>query len=314
MGPEAGGPVRGQGRGAYALLLVAMAIWGVNLSVVKALTGSLDVVTVAAVRMVVAALALSGVLLLRRERFPTLRGRQLLALAGCALFMVYANQMLFASGIARSTATNAALIMALGPLLASVLAALVFREGLGLRRLAGIGIGFAGVALVILNRPGAHLAGGSFGDALIVASVLCFTSGGIAIQRLSASFTALQIGWVVHVIGAALLVVHAGLSPVDHIAALAAASATTWALILYSGVLATALASLVWNVSISRLGAARTALAFYWVPIFGVGFAAAFLGEALSGWHALGLASVIAGARLGLASRGPAAAPAAPAR
>ena len=173
----------GEGRRAYALLLGAMAIWGVNLSVVKALTGSLDVLTVAAVRMVVAALALTALLFLRRERLPVLSARALLALTGCALVMVYGNQILFSAGLARSTATNGALIMSLGPLVSALLAALVFRERLGARRLAGVAIGFAGVALVVLNRPGAQLGGGSWGDALIIASVVCFASGGIAVGR-----------------------------------------------------------------------------------------------------------------------------------
>ncbi len=291
----------GEGRRAYALLLGAMAIWGVNLSAVKALTGSLDVLTVAAVRMVVATLALTALLFLRRERLPALNVRAVLALTGCALVMVYGNQILFSAGLARSTATNGALIMSLGPLVSALLAALVFREALGARRLAGVLIGFAGVALVVLNRPGAQLGSGSWGDALIIASVVCFASGGIAVQRLSRAFTALQISWVVHVIGSTLLVLHAALSPEARLSDLAEASATTWSLILYSGVLATGVAALVWNLSIARLGIARTAMGFYWVPIFGVAFAVAFMGEALTAWHALGLVSVILGSRLGFA-------------
>lgn len=286
----------------YALLLAAMAVWGINLSAVKELTGSLDVLTVAAIRMVIAAVALTLLLILRREVFPAVLGRHSLALAGCALVMVYGNQILFAAGLARTSATHAALIMSLSPLVSTLLAALALREGLGLRRLAGIGLGFAGVALVILNRPSAAVGGGAAaGDALILASVACFASGGIAVQRLSRSLTPLQIGWSVHVVGAALLAAHALLATDGPVQQLASASPFSWGLILYSGVLATAVAALIWNLAISRLGAARTALAFYWVPIFGVGFAAAFLGEPLTFWHLAGLAGVICGARLGLA-------------
>ncbi len=293
----------GEGWRAYALLLGAMAIWGVNLSAVKALTGALDVMTVAAVRMAVAALALTALLFLRRERLPVLRARDLLALTACALFMVYGNQILFAGGLSRTTATNGALIMSLGPLVSTLLAALVLREPLGARRLSGVAIGFAGVTLVILNRPGAQLGGGSLGDLLILSSLVCFASGGIAVQKLSKRFTVLQISVVVHLIGSTLLVLHAALSPSARLADLAEASVTTWSLILYSGVLATALAAVVWNLSIARLGAARTAMGFYWVPIFGVGFAVAFMGEAVTGWHLVGLVGVILGSRLGLAPR-----------
>jgi drug/metabolite transporter (DMT)-like permease len=287
----------------YTLLLVAMAVWGINLSAVKTLTATLDVLTVAAVRMVVAAVALTVLLMLRRERFPSIGGRQGIALALCALVMVYGNQILFAGGLAKTTATNAALILSLSPLMSSIFAAVVFRERLTGRRAAGVALGFAGVALVILNRPHASLGAGTGGDALILASVACFASGGIAVQRLSMSLTPLQIGWSVHVFGAAFLVLQASWAPDARFASLAAAPATTWGLILYSGVFATAIAALVWNLAIARLGASRTALAIYWVPIFGVAFAAAFLGEPLTLWHLAGLAAVILGARLGSGAR-----------
>lgn len=288
-------------RSMYLLLLLAMAVWGINLSAVKTLTSTLDVLTVAAIRMTVATIALTLLLILRHERLPRIPGRRWLALAACAVVMVYGNQILFAAGLARTSATHGALIMSLSPLASTLLAALALREALGVRRLVGIAIGFAGVAAVILSRPGASMGGSSLGDALILASVVCFASGGIAVQRLSRSLTALQIGWCVHLLGTLLLAAHALLASTGQVAKLASASAVTWGLILYSGVLATAVAAVIWNMAIARLGAARTSLAFYWVPVFGVGFAAAFLEEPLTLWHLAGVAAVIVGARLGRA-------------
>jgi drug/metabolite transporter (DMT)-like permease len=61
------------------------------------------------------------------------------------------------------------------------------------------------------------------------------------------------------------------------------------------------LSDILCNLAISLLGAARTALDFYWVPIFGVAFAVAFLRESLIWWHAVGLLGVIVGSRLGTA-------------
>jgi drug/metabolite transporter (DMT)-like permease len=70
-------------------------------------------------------------------------------------------------------------------------------------------------------------------------------------------------------------------------------------LLLFSGVLSTALGSLVWNQAIARIGVARAAVALYWVPIFGVGFAALWLGERLTAWHAVGFVGVMLGTWLG---------------
>ena len=73
----------------------------------------------------------------------------------------------------------------------------------------------------------------------------------------------------------------------------------TLVLLVLSGLLASALGSLVWHRALTTLGVARTALYAYWVPIFGVGFAVLVLGEPLTVWHGLGLAGVLSGTWLG---------------
>lgn len=295
--PDTADP-RSTPRNVQVMLLTAMAVWGINLSAVKALTGMLDVMLVATSRMVVAVAMLSGLLLLRRAGLPRIAPRQIASLAFCAVLMVYCNQVLFSSALTRTSATHAALILALNPLLSALFAAVALREPLGARRLAGISIGFAGVAAVILNRPQADFAGGLVGDLLFLASVVCFASGGFAVQRLSRGLAPLDISWVVHVIGTAMLVVHTLAFDPGSIASLASLGAAGWGLILFSGIMATALAAVVWNRAIAHVGAARTAMALYWVPIFGVLFAVTFLGEPLSWWHAVGLGAVVAGSLL----------------
>ena len=139
---------------------------------------------------------------------------------------------------------------------------------------------------------------GGYLDLLVLVSVFCFAGGGLMVQRLSRGLSALEISWSVYLFGTVLLSIHALLVAPVPVATLLHGGAWLWLLIVFSAVGATAIAGVVWNKAISHLGAARTAMAFYWVPIFGVAFAALFLGEAVTWWHALGLAGVILGARL----------------
>ena len=281
------------------LLLGAMAVWGLNLSAVKALTATFDVMTLASVRMVVAVAALTALVGWRCRSLPKLSARQIAGVAGCAVLMVYANQIFFAAGLERSSATHAALIMALSPMISSLLTALAFGERLKPTRLAGIALGFAGVAAVILSRPGATLASGGLGDLLLLCSVACFAAGGVAVQRLAGRIDPLAISWAVHVAGATLLVIHTAWSAESTAAQLLTTSWRAWVLVLFSGIVATALCAVVWNRAIASIGAARTAVALYWVPIFGVAFAVLTLGEPLTAWHFLGLTAVLAGSFLG---------------
>ena len=297
-----GAPPTASNLAVQGMLLAAMAIWGVNLSAVKALTSSLDLMVVATSRMLVALAMLSLLVAPGARRLLALDRRRLAGLAVCALLMVYANQILFASGLARTTATNAAIVMACTPLVSSLVAAVLLREPAGWRRIVGIAVGFAGVAVVILNRQGAGLAPSRVGDLLLLSSVLCFAIGGAMVQRLSRGLSALEVSWVVHAVGVAMLCAHVWLGGIDLLTPIAAAGPVAWALIAFSGIGATALAAIAWNRAIATMGVARTALWFYWVPVFGLAFAAAVLGEPLSGWHGVGLAAVLVGSSIAMRS------------
>lgn len=280
-------------------LIIAMAIWGLNISAVKALTGIFDPATMAALRMLVACATLTGVVVWKRFRWPSVSLRQGVAILACALLMVYLNQILFAEGLLRSTATNGALIMALSPLVSALLAAIAFRERLAATRIAGVVLGFAGVAAVVLSHPGAALASATLGDLMLVAAVISFAAGGAIVQRLARSMHTLTLSWAIYMVGTVMLTLHAILVVPALDWPTLFPSWRAWGFILFSGVMATALSNIAWNQTIARIGVARTAVYLYWVPVFGVAFAALLLGERLTFWHLLGFLAVMGGTYLG---------------
>lgn len=289
----------GSSNAVQPILIAAMAIWGLNVAAVKVLTGVFDPITLAALRMLVACAALSIFVLWKGHRLPSMSLRRGTAIVICALLMVYLNQILFVEGLTRSTATNGALIMALSPLVSALLAAVAFRERLSASRLFGVALGFVGVAAVVLSHPGAGLSTAGVGDLMLVASVISFAAGGAIVQRLARHMHTATISWAIYLVGAALLTLHAGLeAPALDVAALFPGW-RPWVFILFSGVMATALSNLVWNHAISRIGVARTAVFLYWVPVFGVAFAALLLGERLTLWHLFGFLAVMCGTYLG---------------
>lgn len=289
------------------LLLGTMAAWGANLAVVKLLIEVMEPLLVSLLRMVVATLVVLALLAWQRQAWARLTRRQWGALLLCGALMVYVNQIFFTEGVARTQAANAALIIALNPLLSSLLAALSFGERLSAARLAGVALGFSGVAAVVLNRPGAALGASGWGDVLVFCSVATWVSGGALVQRLGRGIDPLQVSGVLNLVGTLLLAMHVGL-----LAALGPQPLRidwprigwdTAAWVLVSAVFAMALGGVVWNRALAVLGVARTALYAYWVPIFGVLFAVLLLGEPLSPWHGVGLAAVLGGTWLGTRGR-----------
>lgn len=286
-------------RRTYAVLLLAMMVWGLNLPALKALARWYTPAMQSCLRMVVAAGVLTLLVLWRRRDRLAAVADQLPTLVLCGLLMVYANQILFAQGITLSTATNAALITALNPLVASVLAAIVFRELLTRRRMGGVALGLAGVVAVILSHPQAALSRAGAGDLLLIAGMISFATGGAMVQRLSRDLDPLVISWAVHLTGAFALVVHVLASePVTARGAIFPGWEPA-ALVIFSGALATAIASLVWYTAIRRIGVARTSVFFYWVPLFGVAASALLLREQLTAWHFAGAVAVLGGTLLG---------------
>jgi drug/metabolite transporter (DMT)-like permease len=285
------------------LLLGTMAVWGLNLSVVKLLIERFEPMLVAVLRMAVAAVAITVVLCWRRLPWPRFTPRETARVLVCAVLMVYLNQYLFTQGVARTVATNASLTIALNPLVSALVAALLLGERLTSRRLVGVAIGFSGVAMVVLSTSGAALASGGLGDALVLASVFSWVLGGALLRPLAVARDSASVSWAVHGAGTLMLVADLLLLRPVSLAGLARFGLVDAGLLVLSGVFATAIGALVWNRALVTMGVARTSLYVYWVPIFGVAFGALLLGESLTVWHGLGLAAVLAGTWLGTARR-----------
>ena len=76
----------------------------------------------------------------------------------------------------------------------------------------------------------------------------------------------------------------------------------TVAAALSLGLFPSVIAYIGWNYAVPRVGAHIAALFGNLVPVFGIGLAIAFLGEALETYHGVGMALIVAG--LALVSRG----------
>jgi drug/metabolite transporter (DMT)-like permease len=296
--PDAPAPWRVQ-----LLLLVVVVAWGLNIPAVKALSGRMDVIWVASLRMAVAALALTVCVLLRNRPLPRPDRRQLAGLVAAGVLMVYVNQLLFVTGMSLASATGASLVMGLSPALSVAVTALVFRERLTARRLAALAAGFAGVALVVLQRDAAGAPGAGLGELIVLVGLLTFVLGGAIVQQLARRLDALSIGWVVYSSGAALLMAHALAFGDPAQLELGHLDGSLWLLVLYSGVLGTALSGVGWYQAIARVGMARASVYLSWLPVFGVTFSALMLGEPLTPWHVAGVVLVIAATRLGTSGR-----------
>lgn len=278
-------------------LLGAMVIWGANIPVIKFLAVRFEPITLACIRMGCACAVFAAIACLRRSSRVSLVSQHWKTVLSCGVLMVYLNQVLLTKGVVLTTATKTALIVALSPLVSSLLSAFVFREPMTMARCLGIAVGLIGVVGVILYRPGAQLEAAGIGDALVFLSILTFAIGGVLVQQLARDLDVITISLSIYTVGTLLLTVHALVGGFD--AGIFFPHPLPWSLILFSGVAATALGNLVWNKSIGVLGIGRTGLYLNWVPLFAIGAAVLFLGEPLSWPLVVGFVCVVTGTWMG---------------
>lgn len=281
--------------GVHLGLMATMVVWALNVTIVKWLTGGMDVTLVASLRMVFAFVVLFVFLLASGQRFPRWRGTTLALALLAAMLMVYANQMLFAAAMDRTTASNAALILALNPLLNALLEASVFRKRLTAPFVIGALLAVAGVSMVILNRPGAAFAAPTLGDVLVLASMVAFATGVLIVQRLVRDHSAQEINAFLYLAGTCALVLHTVATVPSPAMAIQSLSLLEWAGVAFSGAVATAMGAIAWTRGVAAMGLGRAAVYMSWVPVLGVAFAALLLGEGLTVWHFFGSVLVLSG-------------------
>lgn len=282
-------------RWVYALLIYTACVWGANVVMLKAMTSYFEIVHLSSIRMWVAFLCMAAICRFGGQRIVRLGRAQLGWVTAAAALMVYAHQLMLSQGLAWSTATNGALILSLNPVLSVLVGAALFSERLNGARLAGVVLGLAGAAVVVLNRSSADLRFTGMGDAFLLASMLAYVAAGACIRRVVDQLHPMVIGYYMHLIGAVMLTAHAAFTPSFWEPAAWFPSAWAWLLILVSGLFSTAIGNLAWNYGISRLGLGRTSMFVNLLPISGLLFAVAFLDEVIRASHLIGFVCVLLG-------------------
>ena len=158
--------VRDAGLAPYVALLFVQLFFGTLPVLGKIAMRELTPFTLAAVRGVFGALLLSLAARAFAGPAPRQTTGERLEIAFLALFGIVANQILFISGLHRTTATHATLLVAMVPIFTIVIGLLMRREQPSARRLFGVPIAFGGV--VFLLDP----SGLSFGSATLVGDLL----------------------------------------------------------------------------------------------------------------------------------------------
>jgi drug/metabolite transporter (DMT)-like permease len=260
------------------------AIWGSSFLFIKVGVAELHPWHLTLYRVATGAVTLLVVLALLRDRLPR-EPRVWAHLLVVAAFGVTLPFTLFGFGEQRVESMLAGIWNATTPLIVLPLAVLVFRtERLTVRRAVGLGLGFAGVLVVLGVWEGV---GGSHftGQLMCLGAAACY---GLAIPYqkkfiAGTAYSGLSLSTAQLLVGAAQLAViaplTAGAPPVP-----TGLSLRVVASVLALGALGTGLAFVINLRNIRLAGASTASTVTYLIPIFAVLVGAVVLGERMN-WH-----------------------------
>jgi len=283
---------------AFLLLALANLFWSGNWVTGRALREAFDPITLNFWRWMVAVLVLapfalpglvSKAALVRRHAGILL----LLSLTGVAAF-----QSLVYLGLRSTTAVNAVLINSSLPMFMLLCSWVIERERASRRQVGGMLISLAGI-LVILSRgsPAAllelELQGG---DAWILLAMPVWGVYSVLLKRRPKELGGLEFLFVISLAGVLMLLPgSAFFSMRGEIGWPAPAEALG---VLYMGLFASVLAFICWNRGVATVGANAAGFTVHLLPAFGTLLAILFLGERFAGFHAAGIATILAGVLL----------------
>jgi drug/metabolite transporter (DMT)-like permease len=278
---------------AHLSLLAVIVVWAGSFSVIKELLDEgVAAGDIAIVRYAIAAPGFAFILWHARG-LPGLTRSDAVRVAVAGLLVVVGYHVFLNVGTKYTDAGVAALVVALAPGMTVVLASLVGVDRIRPGQVLGLGVAFAGVAIVVAFGTGQELALASAkGPLIVLGAPLAFALYNVILKPLLGRYDLLALTAATSLVGIV------GLLPLVRPSTAEAvfdASAEELALLLYLGVLATLLGYIGWNTGLRGLGPTRAVAYAYGISPLAVLMGAVFLDEPVTVWIALGAALVVGG-------------------
>ncbi|WP_038183395.1 DMT family transporter [Vibrio rhizosphaerae] len=282
---------------AVVLLIICTFFWGSSFPIGKHALEEVHALTLVFWRFIIAATCLAGYLKVKRMPEMHLSVYQWCWVVSVSIVGVGGLNLGLFTGLATTNATNGSLIMALSPLMTSLIACIALRTFPSFVQCISLLVSLAGVLMVITNGHLETLFSMQInhGDQLIFGGMLAWSFYTYFSQGISRWMPVIPYTFIGMLSGASVIGIMCLVSPeVYPFAELWHSTALGISEVVYIGVFGTVAGYLLWLNGVRHLGSANAALFFNFVPIFSV-LTSFMLGQAVTQLQLLGIAVVIIG-------------------
>lgn len=289
------------------LLVSLAAIYGSAFSAIKIAVPELEPFGLVLARVIIGCLVLLPFALARGWRWPSSRSAWTLV-AFLAAFNLIIPFFLISWAQQHINASLMALLMGAGPLFGLLASHVATRDDrLSAAKLAGVAIGFAGIAIVLGVDAFAGLSGGTSEVRLAQAAALlasgCYAASGVFVRR-TTDLSPHQLAALVLGMGSIVLLVAAPFLLPDAVSRMTGLSTQALVASLYLGAVTTGGAYILRYHLIRTVGMSFFGLSIYLVPVFGIAISAFYLGERITLSLLIGLVLICAGLAVARFARG----------
>jgi len=273
----------------YLLLFFVSITWGAVHPLAKSILGEISPYQLAFLRALLGFVILSPILIqniakyAKKENFGFILKAGALGIIGYGIY-----QIMLLIALEKIPASANTLIGNISPIHVAILSLIFLKERISKYQMIGIFLGFLGVFVISNAQLGGELIGYGM---TFVASILwgLFTFLGRGMKEHDPTET-LAIG---------LLFASIFLLPFSNISHLDSnLSLKTAGIVLFLGIIATALNGIIWYHALGKMEASRVSVFVFLVPLWGVLFSHLYLGEAINSLLLLGALIIVSGIAL----------------
>lgn len=249
----------------WLMVVASTFFWGSNFNAGHAVADYITPLTAAAERFGIA-LALFWALRLFSQAESRLGWKDLLIMLPLGIVGVFGFNYAFFTALHTTSALNAALIMALSPMVSVLCSVFMLNARIGPAQYLGMLTAFVGVTLVITGGhfSALHIAPG---DGWMLFACCVWSLYSVSAKKFASHIPAIQFArWTVSIGAIALITaacfIEQPLTSISHL------NMTNHTILIYMGVCGSVLAYIYWLRGVQFLGPEKSAIAFNLVPVF----------------------------------------------
>lgn len=276
--------------GLFVLLGV---LWGGSFVAIDVGLSEFPPLLFASLRFYIAGVAMLAYAVVSTDYWRPRDREELVALGVTGALSIAGTHAFLYLGVPYISGAVAALVISVSPILTAVFASVLLDERLTPVGVVGFACGLAGIGLISQPDPSNLLSANLIGAGLVFVAAVCWALGAVLTRSLRTGMPVQSLQAWAMLLGAPLLHATAVLRS-ESVAAITWTPVAAWSL-AYLGLVAGAVAFLIYFELLDRLGAAEINLIGYLEPVAATAISYLVLGRLIDGAEVAGFAAILLG-------------------